>query len=261
VYEVRMPIRTEYPEGVPAWVDLSSPDVGKSEDFYGALFDWEFREEPGDSPYLTALGRGLPAAGIGPVQGAGQPAAWTTYFAVDDADLTATRIAEAGGQVLFGPDDVGVSGRLAVALDPTGASFGIWQAGDHIGAEIVNEHGGLNWNELLTDDIDAATRFYVTVFGFEDEVEDWGDGRSYTTYKVGGRGIAGGAAKPNPDIPNHWSAYFAVSDAHAAVEIALANDGAVLREALDAEGVGIIARLADPFGAPFNIIELANEID
>ncbi len=256
-----MPIRTEYPEGVPAWVDLGTPDVEQARAFYGALFDWEFREEPGDGPYLTALGRGLPAAGIGPAQGKGQPAAWTTYFAVDDADATAKRIGEAGGQVVLGPDDVGDSGRLAIALDPSGAVFGIWQAGKHIGAEIVNEHGGLNWNELLTDDIDRATSFYDTVFGFESDAEDWGEGRFYTTYKVGDRGIAGGAAKPDPAIPNHWSAYFAVNDARAAVDIAVANGGSVLREARDAEGVGIIARLADPFGAPFNIIQLANEID
>jgi predicted enzyme related to lactoylglutathione lyase len=37
--------------------------------------------------------------------------------------------------------------------------------------------------------------------------------------------------------------------------------GTVLREARETENVGIIARLADPYGAAFTIIELANEID
>ena len=70
-----------------------------------------------------------------------------------------------------------------------------------------------------------------------------------------------GAVKPRPEIPNHWNVYFAVDDAAEAVEAATVQGGTVLREARETEDVGIIARLADPYGAAFTIIELANEID
>jgi len=57
-----------------------------------------------------------------------------------------------GGQV-DGPDvlqalgagNVGPLGRMFIAADATGATFGVWQAGAHIGAGLVNEQGGLTW--------------------------------------------------------------------------------------------------------------------
>jgi len=256
-----MATRSGYTEGIPAWVDLGTPDVPGALAFYAALFDWEYREEgTGPGAYHTALRHGLPAAGIGSLQD-GAVTAWTSYFAVVDADAVAARIEGAGGTVLLPPSPVGTSGRVALAGDPSGAVFGIWEAGEHFGAAVVNEHGGLNWNELITDDMDEATRFYETVFGCESEVEDWGDGHLYTTFKVDDRGIAGGAVNPRPEIPNHWNVYFAVDDAAKAVEVATVEGGTVLREARETEDVGIIARLADPYGAAFTIIELANEID
>jgi len=256
-----MPTRDGYAEGTPSWVELGTPDVGEATDFYRAVFDWEFRAEDAHRPRHTALRRGLPAAGIGELEEPAQPPGWTTYFAVDDADAVSARIVSAGGAIRLGPDQVRTAGRLVVAADPTGAVFGIWQAGDRFGAAVVNEHGGLNWNELITDDIEKATIFYNKVFGYQSEVEDWGDGHLYTTFKVADRGIAGGAAKPRPDVPNHWNVYFSVDDADRAIETATDNGGAVLREARETEGVGVIARLADPAGSPFTIIELANEID
>jgi len=32
--------------------------------------------------------------------------------------------------VLLAPGDVGGLGRMCIAADPTGAAFGVWQAGD-----------------------------------------------------------------------------------------------------------------------------------
>ncbi len=256
-----MPIRDGYPEGVPCWVELGTPDVDAAAAFYGAVFDWDYVTGGADGDRLTALARGLPAAGIRPVHPSDRAPSWTSYFAVDDADVTADRIAGAGGTLLIGPEDVTTAGRTAVATDTTGAVFGIWQAGDHFGAALVNEHGGLNWNELITDDTDRATAFYVDVLGFDTEIEEWGEGRFYTTFKVRDRAIAGAGTSPGPEIPNHWAVYLAVGDAAAAVDAAASHDGSVLREAIENPGVGTIARLADPFGASFNIIELDLEID
>ena len=70
-------------------------------------------------------GRGQPVAGIGPLQGEEQPAAWTLYLASDDADRTAADVAEHGGTVLMPPVmDVGRMGRMLIASDPAGGVFG-----------------------------------------------------------------------------------------------------------------------------------------
>lgn len=251
-----MPTRDGYAEGIPSWVDLVTTDVEGARSFYGALFGWEYRgEDVGSDPYTMAYRNGQVAAGLGPLQGEASPF-WTSYFAVDDADRTAHAIEEHGGHLLSGPGDVADAGRMAMATDPAGAVFGIWQAGRHFGAAIVNEHGGLNWNELITDDIDAVAPFYQSVFGYEVEPED-----GYRMFRVEGREVAGGGNKPRPDIPNHWNVYFAVADMPAAIAATESGGGAIVIEPREAEGVGVIARISDPQGAAFNIIELAVEID
>ena len=55
--------------------------------------------------------------------------------------------------MLMEPFDVMQAGRMAVIADPEGATFCVWQAKDHKGAKVVNEHGSLNFNGLATRDI------------------------------------------------------------------------------------------------------------
>ncbi|MBO0866732.1 MAG: VOC family protein, partial [Mycobacterium sp.] len=50
---------------------------------------------------------------------------WHVYFAVDDADATATKAAEGGGQVMVQPFDIPSVGRSAVLTDPQGAVFSV----------------------------------------------------------------------------------------------------------------------------------------
>ena len=51
--------------------------------------------------------------------------------------------------------------------NPLGAAVGLWQAGTHYGAQLVNEHGTPTWNELLTDDTAAAAQFYAMSLGID----------------------------------------------------------------------------------------------
>lgn len=48
-------------------------------------------------------------------------------FATEDCDRNAKRIVEAGGTLLQAPMDVMDKGRMAIAKDPVGAQFGLWQ--------------------------------------------------------------------------------------------------------------------------------------
>ena len=51
---------------------------------------------------------------------------WMTYLATADADATAAKIKGGGGQLVMEPMDVMDAGRMAVAVDPAGAVFGVW---------------------------------------------------------------------------------------------------------------------------------------
>lgn len=254
-----MPTRDSYAEGIPSWVDLATPDLDTAQEFYRALFGWEYEDVGSDmGPYVMASKRGLVAAGIGAAP-EGQPSVWSTYLAVDDAQATLAKIVGAGGSTILDCMDV-PGGRLAFAADPTGAVFGIWEAGDHFGAAIVNEHGSLNWNELTTDDLDTALPFYEEVFGYRmDETNP--PGGPYWVLRVDGRGVAGAMAPPAPDLPNYWGIYFAVDDAHAAIETAIEAGGSKVYGPMEMAGVGTFAGVADPFGAHFTVIQLAMEVD
>lgn len=256
-----MPKRDRYEQGVPCWVDLTTSDLEGAKDFYSALFGWEFEDHDTETgPYALASQKGEAATGMFPGQG-DVTSVWTTYIAVDDADATAARIGEEAGRILMEPFDVTDEGRVAIASDPTGAVFGIWQAGTHVGARIVNEHGALNWNELISDRLETALDFYLSVFGYTTEVSGTPSGREYHMLQVGGRRIAGAMEPPRPDIPNHWGVYFAVDNLADAETTTKEKEGRVVYGPLESPEVGAFLGITDPYGAQLTLIQLAAPVD
>lgn len=256
-----MATRESYAEGIPCWVDLVASDVDRATSFYGPLLGWEFETGEAGLGYVMALRNGLPAAGIGTLPDPEESPVWSTYFAVDNADETCRAIVRSAGKLVLEPADVADLGRMAFATDSTGADFGIWQAGEHFGAAIVNEHGGLNWNELVTDEPQRALDFYTSVFGHGIETASTPSGRQYSMLKVGPREVAGVIAPPKPGHKSEWTVYFAVADAGSAAATAGDGGGKILYGPIDQPDVGTFVGLEDPLGARFTVIQLANEVD
>jgi uncharacterized protein len=272
-----MPERDGYIPGVPCWVDASEPEPEAVLDFYRGLFGWEFENAlPPDSPgeYFIGRIRGGDAAAVGSVpEGAPPIAMWNTYIWVESADESVAKARDAGGTVLTEPFDVMDSGRMAVFADPEGAAICVWQANQHKGAGIVNEHGSLNFNTLNTRDVDGAKRFYGAVFGWGTMIaggaEMWtmpGYGDHLETITPGIRkqiADMGGEAgfedvvasimpipDDQPDTAAHWSVTFAVDDADAAAAKAGELGGEVVLPPFDAPWVRTTV-LKDPQGATF----------
>ena len=81
---------------------------------------------------------------------------WTTYIWVDSADETA---AAGRGQRWPGARrrrSTSPVPAVAVCADPSGAVFGLWQAADNRGAQLVNAPGSWNFSELNVRDPGAA---------------------------------------------------------------------------------------------------------
>jgi predicted enzyme related to lactoylglutathione lyase len=239
-------------------MDLMTSDREGAMRFYGALFGWDFEVGPPETGYYTmCLLQGDPVAGIGEQQpDQPGPVAWTTYLAVDDLDKTCTTVTEHGGKILMPPLDVMDQGRMAIAADPTGAVFGMWQAGKHTGARRVNEPGAMCWNEVVTRDPETAGTFYADVFGYELEKMESGPGFDYTTFKVDGRTVAGmlGMGEDFPaDVPPHWHGYFGTADPEEAAGKVRDNGGTVTRGPFDSP-YGRIVVIQDPQGAVVSLI-------
>ena len=243
-----------WPPGSPCWTDLSAPDVAAAQAFYGAVLGWSFRESGEEyGGYVLAEVGGSPVAGIGRMQGDQQRPSWTLYFASEDADQTAATVGENGGTVMVPPMDVGSLGRMLIASDPAGGVFGVWAAGEHIGASLVNEPTGLTWEDLRSTDPDAARPFYGAVFGWEFHALE-AAGPDYTTFHLAGDpaplGGMGGMFGAPEGTPSHWLVYFNVGDADATAEAASGNGGQVLAPPFDTP-FGRMGALVDPAGAVF----------
>jgi predicted enzyme related to lactoylglutathione lyase len=273
-----MPERDRYIPGVPCWIDTSQPDPDAAVAFYGDLFDWDLDDVmPPGSPvsYFMARLRGRDVAAITSVPPGAPPiAVWNTYVWVESADEVAAKVAAAGGTTLMEPGDVQDAGRVAVFADPEGAVFSVFQANQHRGARIVNESGSLNFNGLNTRDVEAAKRFYGSVFGWQTltlpggfemwTLPGYGDhlerDRPSLREDMAAVGAPAGfedvVASINPlsdeqrAVPAHWSVTFAVDDADATAQRAAELGGKVLVAPFDAPWVRMTV-LADPQGATF----------
>jgi uncharacterized protein len=254
--------RTSYQPGTPSWVDLSTPDVDASARFYGGLFGWEVEaagtpEETGGYAMFKLRGRNV--AGVGPIMQERQPPVWSTYVSTDDADAAVARAQQAGGGVIVEPMQVMDAGRMAFVAHPAGGYVGLWEPARHIGAELVNEPGALDWNELHTRDVDGAKAFYSALFGWTSADQDFGE-MTYTIFNLGENGIGGMMPMPQgvpEEVSAYWLSFFAVDDCDGAVAKAQELGGSVTMEAMDIAEVGRFAILADPHGTAFGVVELA----
>ncbi|KAA6223251.1 VOC family protein [Streptomyces albofaciens JCM 4342] len=259
-------LTTQYVPGAPNWLDLGAPDIDAAAAFYGAVFGWTFRSAgPDAGGYGFFQLDGKTVAGAGPLTEEGARPAWTVHFHTPDVDALAKSVEQAGGTVRFGPCDVFTAGRLAGFTDPAGAEFAAWQPGDTPGLEVVGATHTLCWTELYTTDAAAAKSFYRSVFSWETVDKDMGGNMIYTIASPAGTdpdGDAGHAGimqmapeTPAGDATPEWHPYFAVEDCDAIVAASTERGATALLPPADAEGVGRLAMLRDPFGAVYAVIK------
>ncbi|WP_172827817.1 VOC family protein, partial [Mycobacterium colombiense] len=117
-----MPIRDCAPLGAPCWIDLTTSDVARAQQFYGTVFGWTFESSgPEYHGYVNAAKDGHLVAGIMANRPeAGSPDHWATYFHTADIDTTVAAVTGAGGAVCMAIE-VPAKGHMAVATDPAGA--------------------------------------------------------------------------------------------------------------------------------------------
>jgi len=111
--------------GTITWRDLTVPDAGLIRDFYQAVVGWEVQDVDmgGYNDYsMVVPGTDEGVAGVCHARGenANLPAQWLMYITVADADASAQRCVELGGEILHGPRAIG-DARFCVIRDPAGA--------------------------------------------------------------------------------------------------------------------------------------------
>jgi predicted enzyme related to lactoylglutathione lyase len=253
--------------GSACWIDVSTTDPSVSRDFYAQLFGWTYHIDPHPDhrQYTTALLHDRPVAGIAGVPvPPGEAAQWTLYLNSANVTHVASVIEEWGGQVYYGPSEVAGQGRILVAADPTGGEIGFWQPATGWVFHTADP-GSLAWAVLNTRDGRRADEFFASLFGYRRQQIGDGLDVDYTAWTLGERTMLGRLQMDeqwSPDIPPHWTLYFAVDPA-------IGTDGTVNR-VLDLggqvdiypfdSGLGRIALVQDPSGAAFSLIDPTHRV-
>jgi predicted enzyme related to lactoylglutathione lyase len=111
------------------------------------------------------------------------------------------------------------------------------------------------WLELGTTDVDAGSRFYSGLFGWEIHKSPMGPDAFYYIFRLGGRDVAAGYKLADEQrregLPAHWLTYFSTPDADATASRAVSLGAALLKEPFDVLEVGRMAVVRDPQGAVF----------
>jgi predicted enzyme related to lactoylglutathione lyase len=105
-------------------IEVPADDTGKSREFWGSLFGWQFENYPGPFEYhMTQIAERQGLAVTNMEEGKRGTRA---YFLVDDINAGAARVKELGGDA-GEPMPVPQMGWFATAKDPHGNEFGLWQ--------------------------------------------------------------------------------------------------------------------------------------
>jgi uncharacterized protein len=110
--------------------EIYGEEPGKLADFYQAIFGWEPDKVPGID-YWRIQPESSDSAGL-----AGgitrrpniEPRAWMNYVTVDSIDEVIHQVQSSGGQVIRPKAAVARTGWCAIAADPEGNLFALWQS-------------------------------------------------------------------------------------------------------------------------------------
>lgn len=254
----------QYLQGLPCWTELAASDAVAARRFYESLLGWELADIPLPEGAYTMYG--FNGQTLGAMYEVTEEMhfivpGWNLYFAVDDLDAVLNTLQEGGAIIRTGPHQVGEAGRMAMISDLEGASFCLWEAGNHHGAAQFGELNTLCWVELACRQDAEALAFYQKALGWQSRRLDM-EGMPYTELEQGN--IAFGGVMPMTeewgDIPSHWMLYFRVEDCDQISAKAQELGGEICVPPTEIDGVGRFAVITDPQGAVFSVITLSDPV-
>ena len=254
----------EITHGRFVWYDLMTTDLESAKNFYKHVIGWETQLYEGnpEGPYVMWSNRGQPIGGIVAIDASTEPVppphsrdhgSWLPYVSTPDLGASAKQVKDLGGTIYVEPTDIPDGGRFAVAADPHGASFGLFQ---HTAAEEEYKDwapgiGEFSWHELAAVEFQAAFDFYQALFGWKQTSEfDMGQHGIYHMYGQKGEEY-GGMFTKTPDMLGGWVLYAQVDDINSAVKAVKEHGGQMLVGPMEVPGGGLIAQCLDPQKALF----------
>ena len=123
-----------------------------------------------------------------------------------------------------------------------------------------NAQGSFIWYELMTTDAAAAKRFYDPVVGWSIGADQVAPEVNYRMINRSDGGMAGGLLELTQEMQQGgarpmWLGYLHAADVDAKVEEIKSDGGQVMMAPWDQPGVGRLAMVTGPEGAPFYLMD------
>jgi predicted enzyme related to lactoylglutathione lyase len=252
------------------WRELMTGDVAKAVQFYKRLFGWTTEVMDMGTMQYTIVKNGETRVGgiyATPAEAKGTPPHWLGYVGVDNVDGACEKAQRLGGKILMKPMDIPNVGRWAVISDPQGAAVAPFKGNQPAEPPPARaKPGEFCWDELLTNDLGAAVKFYTSLFGWATSEHDMGAMGKYVLFKAPGTekdanapGLGGAMSMPkDAKHPPYWMHYIEHSDVDKAATMAKELGGQMFVPPTDIPNVGRFSVFADPTGAHFAIYKNAH---
>lgn len=108
----------------------------------------------------------------------------------------------------------------------------------------IPEHGPC-WVDVMSSDLDAAKRFYRTLFGWETTSTEYKEFGEYSMFVKDGIAVAGLGANSS-GFKDSWTTYLAVEDIDATLAAVVKRHGKILMPMTDTGDFGKLAVIAGP---------------
>jgi len=111
-----------------AWFDITTPNLSRSKEFYGKLFDWQFTPVQGSDQAAEIVAGGTAIGTLRVAEGTIAAFNGVVYVQVTDIQASCKKAKELGGTIPPGfpfdlPDGIGA---IAIVVDPAGHPVGLY---------------------------------------------------------------------------------------------------------------------------------------
>jgi predicted enzyme related to lactoylglutathione lyase len=114
------------------WFEIYVSDVEKAKDFYGDLFEWEFKSLEGFEPEYTTIFTGEDSIGGGFMKSSSAQEGQSVliYIDVEDIEMTLKKVEEKGGKIEKPKTLISAtSGYYGLFRDLDNNLIGVWSEG------------------------------------------------------------------------------------------------------------------------------------
>ena len=249
------------PCGRFVWHDLRTTDIEAAIDFFVGLFGWSIQvvdtaRSKGGYRVFHANDRVM--GGFVALQAdLGEVSHWLGYVSVEDLDPVVAASDDARGSQAVSPTEIPQVGRIAVLRDPCGAAFApLQRISETDPSPSHTGDGEICWNELHSPEPSLCAAYYSAVLGWTADQRPMGPFNPYIVFGACGEDVAGLSGPLVASLPFPvWIPYVRVPDLSQAANRAQQLGGSLWLLPVDISGVGSVAVIADPSGAPTGLFQ------